>query len=134
MLTFREAVEAKDMDALDALLADDVVFRSPIAHTPYPGKAITSAILRAVVEVFEDFHYVRELHGADDREQAYVFEASVDGLRLTGCDSLVLGDDGRITDFMVMVRPLRATQALATRMGERFAQIEAAAAAAGTPA
>lgn len=134
MLTFREAVEAKDMDALDALLADDVVFRSPIAHTPYPGKAITSAILRAVVEVFEDFHYVRELHGADDREQAYVFEASVDGLRLTGCDFLVLGDDGRITDFMVMVRPLRATQALATRMGERFAQIEAAAAAAGTPA
>lgn len=134
MLTFREAVEAKDMDALDALLADDVVFRSPIAHTPYPGKAITSAILRAVVEVFEDFHYVRELHGADDREQAYVFEASVDGLRLTGCDSLVLGDDGRITDFMVMVRPLRATQALATRMGERFAQIEAAAAAADTPA
>lgn len=134
MLTFREAVEAKDMDALDALLADDVVFRSPIAHTPYPGKAITSAILRAVVEVFEDFHYVRELHGADDREQAYVFEASVDGLRLTGCDFLVLGDDGRITDFMVMVRPLRATQALAIRMGERFAQIEAAAAAAGTPA
>lgn len=134
MLAFREAVEAKDMDALDALLADDVVFRSPIAHTPYPGKAITSAILRAVVEVFEDFHYVRELHGADDREQAYVFEASVDGLRLTGCDFLVLGDDGRITDFMVMVRPLRATQALATRMGERFAQIEAAAAAAGTPA
>ena len=89
---FREAVEAKDMDALDALLADDVVFRSPIAHTPYPGKAITSAILRAVVEVFEDFRYVRQLR--DGSEEAYVFEAKVDGLDITGCDFLTLDDEG----------------------------------------
>lgn len=126
MVTFREAVENQDLDALDTLLADDVVFRSPVAHTPYPGKAITSEILRAVVEVFEDFRYVRELHGEGDREHAYVFEATVDGLELTGCDFLVHDDDGRIVDFMVMVRPLKAAHALADRMAERFPEIQRA--------
>ncbi|MDN5718106.1 MAG: nuclear transport factor 2 family protein, partial [Janibacter sp.] len=72
---FREAIERHDMDAVEALLSDDVVFRSPVAHTPYPGKPITNAILRAVTEVFEDFRYVRQLQ--DGREEAYVFEATV---------------------------------------------------------
>lgn len=123
MTTFREAVEAHDMDAVDRLLADDVVFRSPVAHTPYPGKPITSAILRAVVEVFEDFRYVRQLQ--DGHEHAYVFEATVDGLELTGCDFLTLDDEGRVTEFMVMVRPLKAAQALAGRMAERYPSIVA---------
>lgn len=129
MLTFRDAVEARDMDAIEALLADDVVFRSPVAFTPYPGKAITNAFLRAVVEVFEDFHYVREIHDPNGREHAYVFEAKVNGLELTGCDFLVLDDEGRIIDFMVMVRPLKAAHALVERMTERFPEIQAAAAA-----
>ncbi len=122
---FREAVETKDMTAVDALLAEDVVFRSPVAHTPYPGKAMTSAILRAVVEVFEDFRYVRQLQ--DGREEAYVFEATVDGLEITGCDFLTFDEDGKITEFMVMTRPLKASQALASRMAERFEGIKAAA-------
>ena len=123
MPTFREAVDAKDMDAVERMLADDVVFRSPVAHTPYPGKAITAAILRAVVEVFEDFHYVRQLQ--DGREEAYVFEATVDGLQITGCDFLTLDDEGRISEFMVMVRPLKAAEALAARMAERYPAIVA---------
>lgn len=122
---FREAVETKDMTAVDALLAEDVVFRSPVAHTAYPGKAMTSAILRAVVEVFEDFRYVRQLQ--DGREEAYVFEATVDGLEITGCDFLTFDEDGKITEFMVMTRPLKASQALASRMAERFEGIKAAA-------
>lgn len=124
---FRTAIEAKDMDAVEALLADDVVFRSPVAHTPYPGKAITNAILRSVVEVFEDFRYVRQLQ--DGREEAYVFEATVDGLDITGCDFLSFDEEGRIADFMVMTRPLKASQALAARMAERFEGITRAAAA-----
>lgn len=123
MPTFREAVEAKDMAAVEALLADDVIFRSPVAHKPYPGKAITSAILRTVVEVFEDFRYVRQLE--DGRDAAYVFTATVDGLELTGCDFLVHDGEGKIVDFMVMVRPLRAAQALADRMAERYPDIVA---------
>lgn len=62
MTTFREAIDARDMDAVVSMLAGDVVFRSPVAFEPYPGKAITNAILRSVVEVFDDFHYVREIH------------------------------------------------------------------------
>ncbi|MDW5598087.1 nuclear transport factor 2 family protein [Conexibacter stalactiti] len=127
-MTFREAVEARDMAAVEAMLADEVVFRSPVAFKPYPGKAITAAILRAVVEVFEDFRYVREIHDASGVDHALIFEATVDGLSITGCDFLRYDDAGRIVDFMVMVRPLRAAEALAARMGERFEQIQSAAA------
>lgn len=123
---FRAAVEAGDPTAVEALLADDVVFISPVAFKPYVGKAITAAILRAVFEVFDDFGYVRELADADGH--ALVFEAKVDDLAITGCDFLRHDADGMITELMVMVRPLRATQALAARMGERFEQIAAQAA------
>lgn len=114
------------MDAVDDCLAEDIVFLSPVAHTPYAGKPITSAILRAVVEVFEDFRYVRQLR--EGSEEAYVFEATVDGLDITGCDFLTLDEDGKITEFMVMTRPLRASQALAARMSEHFEEIKATAA------
>ncbi|MFF0546270.1 nuclear transport factor 2 family protein [Nocardia thailandica] len=127
MHPFRAAVEARDMDAVAALLADDVVFTSPVAFQPYPGKAITAAILRAVIRVFEDFRYVREIGG--ERDHALVFEATIDGKRVTGCDFLHVDEDGRIDDFMVMVRPLSAATALAARMGEQFERIKAEAAA-----
>ncbi|WP_280345870.1 nuclear transport factor 2 family protein [Nocardia abscessus] len=124
MHPFREAVEARDEAAIEALLADDVVFTSPVAFKPYPGKAITAAILRAVIRVFEDFRYVREIADAGGRDHALVFEATVDGKQLTGCDFLHFDEHGKIDDSMVMVRPLSAAQALATRMGEQFARIE----------
>lgn len=123
MTSFREAIDARDMDAVEALLADDVVFRSPVAFKPYEGKAITAAILRAVVEVFEDFHYVREIGASGDVDHALVFEAKVDGLAVTGCDFLRFDESGKIVDFMVMVRPLRAAEALAREMGARFEEI-----------
>ena len=126
---FRAAVEARDAAAMEALLADDVVFTSPVAFKPYPGKPITAAILRGVMRVFEDFRYVREIDGG--RDHALVFEATVDGKAITGCDFLHTNDDGLIDDFMVMVRPLSAATALAARMGEQFEQIAAEAAAAG---
>lgn len=117
-------MDARDLSAIEAMLDEDVVFRSPVAFKPYSGKAVTSAILAAVIEVFEDFHYVREV--VDGKSHAYVFEAKVDGLSITGCDFLVFSDAGKIVDFMVMVRPLKAAQALAAKMGERYASIEAA--------
>ncbi|KAF0845321.1 nuclear transport factor 2 family protein [Nocardia caishijiensis] len=127
MHPFRAAVEARDAAAIEALLAENVVFTSPVAFKPYPGKAITAAILRAVLRVFEDFRYVREI--GDDRDHALVFEATVNGKKLTGCDFLHFDEQGRIDDFMVMVRPLSAAQALAERMGEQFERIKAEATA-----
>ncbi|GIF42574.1 nuclear transport factor 2 family protein [Actinoplanes xinjiangensis] len=122
MHPFRQAVEARDTDAIEGLLADDVVFTSPVAFKPYPGKALTAAILRGAMRVFENFRYVREI--ADGRNHALVFEAEIDGKALTGCDFLHLDEDGRIDDIMVMVRPLSGANALAEAMAAQFPRIQ----------
>ena len=124
MHPFRQAVEARDTDAMTALLADDVVFTSPVAYKPYPGKAITAAILRGVLRVFEDFRYVREIGDPDGHDHALIFEAKVDGKTVNGCDFIHTDDDGLIDDFMVMVRPLSGAQALAEAMGAQFDRIQ----------
>ncbi|WP_168704646.1 nuclear transport factor 2 family protein [Gordonia paraffinivorans] len=129
MKQFREAVEARDAEAMRDLLADNVVFTSPVAFKPYPGKAITSAILRGVMRVFTDFRYVREINDDGGRDSALIFEATVDGKRVTGCDFIHVDEEGKIDDFMVMVRPLSGAQALAAAMGAQFDQIAAEAAA-----
>ncbi|WP_433654019.1 nuclear transport factor 2 family protein [Nocardia sp. CA-128927] len=125
MSTFREAVEARDGAALEATLADNVVFTSPVAFKPYPGKAITAAILRGVLRVFgDDFRYVREIADPNGRDHALVFEASVDGKSVNGCDFLHYDDDGKIDSLTVMVRPLSAAQALSEAMGAQFPRIQ----------
>jgi SnoaL-like protein len=121
MHPFREAVEAGDHDAIEALLADDVVFTSPVAFAPYPGKPITAAILRAVVRVFSDFRYVREI--GDGRDHALVFTARVGDKEIHGCDFLHLDEDGLIDELTVMVRPLSAAMALSEAMGAQFERI-----------
>ena len=123
MHPFRKAVEAGDLAAIEDLLADDVVFTSPVAFKPYPGKAITAAILRGVFRVFTDFRYVREIAGADGRDHALVFTAKVGDKEINGCDFLHLDEDGRIDDLMVMVRPLSAAHALSEAMGAQFERI-----------
>ncbi|MED5815814.1 nuclear transport factor 2 family protein [Mycolicibacterium sp. 050232] len=124
MHPFRQAVEARDEAAIEALLADDVVFTSPVAFKPYPGKPITAAILRGVLRVFEDFRYIREIADASGRDHALVFEATVDGKKITGCDFLHHDADGKIDDFMVMIRPLSGATALAEAMAAQFDQIK----------
>ncbi|MEU9212302.1 nuclear transport factor 2 family protein [Streptomyces sp. NPDC048415] len=130
MHTFRKAVEAGDFAAIEDMLADDVVFTSPVAFKPYPGKAITAAILRAVSRVFTDFRYVREIAGADGRDHALVFRAKVGDKEIDGCDFLHFDEDGRIDDLMVMVRPLSAAHALSEAMGAQFERISREAAGA----
>ncbi|MEE2036820.1 nuclear transport factor 2 family protein [Nocardiopsis sp. CT-R113] len=120
---FRTAVEADDHDAIHALLAEDVVFTSPVAFRPYRGRAITAAIVRGVSRVFEDFRYVREFSGADGRDHALVFEARVGDLAVNGCDLLHTDGEGRIDELVVMVRPLSAATALAEAMGAQFDRI-----------
>ncbi|MFD5767568.1 nuclear transport factor 2 family protein [Streptomyces sp. NPDC127049] len=129
MHPFRTAVENRDQAAVEALLAEDVVFTSPVAFKPYAGKAMTAAILRGVLRVFEDFTYVREIANPDGRDHALVFTATVDGKRIQGCDFLHFDEDGLIDDFTVMVRPLSAAQALAAAMGAQFDRIAGEAAA-----
>ncbi|MDO0937252.1 nuclear transport factor 2 family protein [Streptomyces sp. DG2A-72] len=130
MHPFRKAVEDRDIAAVEALLADDVVFTSPVVFKPYAGKAITAAILRGVLRVFEDFTYVLEIANPDGRDHAFVFTATVAGKQLQGCDFLHFDEEGRIDELTVMVRPLSAANALAEAMGAQFEQIEREAAGA----
>ncbi|MFG2406755.1 nuclear transport factor 2 family protein [Streptomyces brevispora] len=120
MHPFRAAVETHDLDAIESMLAEDIVFTSPVVFKPYSGKPFTAAILRAVSEVFTDFRYVREIESEDGRDHALVFVAKVGDREINGCDFLHMNEAGEIDDLMVMVRPLSAAQALAAAMGARF--------------
>ncbi len=127
MHPFRKAVEECDEKGIQAMLADTVVFTSPVAFKPYVGKPITAAILRGVLRVFEDFRYIREIHDPSGLDHAFVFEtglAGAPGVKITGCDFLRFNDDGLIDDFMVMVRPLSGATALSEAMGAQFDRIQ----------
>lgn len=122
MKAFREAVEARDIDALEGLLADDVVFRSPAAHKPYEGKGATSVILRAVMRVFEDFRYTREIGAEGAADQVLVFEARVGDRQVEGADFLHISD-GLVDDLRVMIRPLSGLLAVAEAMGAAVPEV-----------
>jgi hypothetical protein len=115
MNAFRAAIEARDLAALEAALAPDVSFRSPVVHKPYEGRDATMFVLRAVFEVFEDFEYVDELEGPDGTH-GLVFHARVGDRQLQGWDYLRTGDDGLVTELTVMVRPMSGLVALGEAM------------------
>jgi hypothetical protein len=121
--TFREAVEARDVAALEATLAPGVEFRSPAVYKPYAGRDATVVILRAVMRVFEDFRYVRETASADGRDHVLVFEATVKGKQLEGVDVLHLDEDGLVDDLRVLVRPLSGLNGLVEAMGEAIPEV-----------
>jgi hypothetical protein len=116
MHPFRAAVESGDMAAAVALLAEDVVFRSPVVFAPYVGRDAVAPILFAVSKVFQDFRYVREIGAPDAPDHALVFEARVGDRTLEGVDLLHTNESGEVTELVVLVRPLSAAQELATTM------------------
>ncbi len=116
MTPFRTAVESRDFDAIPGLLADRVVFRSPIVYAPYEGRPAVAAILHAAAHVFEDFRYVREIGDPDGDDHALVFQARIGDREVDGCDFIHTDEAGLIDDFMVMVRPLSGAHALAAAM------------------
>lgn len=124
MVPFRAAVEAQDLEAGVALLAEDVVFRSPIVFKPYHGREMVAPLLHAVSRVFEDFRYVREIGAPGERDHALVFEARIGDRQLEGCDFLHTNEDGLIDELVVMVRPLSAALALAEAMAAELAAAE----------
>jgi predicted SnoaL-like aldol condensation-catalyzing enzyme len=97
-----------DPAVLSAMLADDAVFHSPVVHTPQAGKALVMAYLGAAGSVFGNgsFRYVREI--ADGPNVMLEFEAVMDGIHVNGVDIIRFNPEGKIQDFKVMVRPLKA--------------------------
>jgi ketosteroid isomerase-like protein len=116
---FRAAVERKDLAAAGELLADDVVFHSPVTFHPFLGRETVSALFGEVVQVFKDFRYTDELEM--DGAHALIFRAGVAGTdrEIEGIDLLRFDADGLIADFTVMLRPLSALVPFARAMGER---------------
>ena len=114
-------VRAPDLAGLDALLADDAVFVSPIVHTPQRGKALAKAYLSAAFRVFfsPSFRYVREIRGPSDA--MLEFETTIDGTLVNGVDIVKWNEAGRIVEFKVMVRPLKAIQLVHERMAAMLA-------------
>ena len=117
---FRRAIEARDLDAAVALLREDVVFRSPVVFTPYHGREAVRRLLEAVLAVFEDFRYVREIGADGAHDHALVFETRVGDKQIEGCDFIQLDEDGAISAFAVMVRPMKGMHALAEAMEARL--------------
>lgn len=128
---WHRVVQHGDLAALDDLLADDVVFHSPVVHTPQKGKAVTKLYLSAAFGVFSagqkkdagsgasepgldtersQFRYVREIVG--ERDALFEFVTEIDGIVINGIDLIQWNDDGQISDFKVMVRPLKAINLL----------------------
>ena len=115
---FRRAAEAKDFSAGAELFSPDVIFRSPAVFKPYEGIEALGVVLRNVVEVFEDFHYVDQVETGDTA--VLVFEARVGDRELGGVDVLRFDEDGLIREMMVMVRPASGLMALGEEMGRRM--------------
>jgi hypothetical protein len=117
---WHDMISKRDLSALSDLLDPQAIFRSPMAHTPYPGAAVVSMILNTVLEVFEDFVYHRELATADGLSVVLEFSANVSGKALKGIDMIRFNEQGKIVEFEVMVRPLSGLQALGEQMGQRL--------------
>ena len=116
----RDFVTAGDPSALDAILADDVVFRSPFVFKPYRGKAMTAKILGTVLTVFEDFRYGRTFTNATGC--TLEFFARVGERELSGVDLIEFDEAGRVTEFIVMIRPGSGLEAVAREMGRRLGE------------
>lgn len=119
-------LEAKDAHGLADILHDDVVFHSPVVHTPQQGKMLTQMYLAAAFQVLggDKFVYLREV--CDGNNAILEFQTTIDGIQINGVDMITVDDDGLITDFKVMVRPLKAINLLHEKMKAMLEQFKAA--------
>ena len=114
--TWHRVLKERNVKALDALLAANSVFHSPVVHTPQAGRAVTKAYLAAAMQVLgnESFRYVREVR--QEQDAVLEFELELDGIHVNGVDLIHWNDEGQITDFKVMLRPLKAVNLIHQKM------------------
>ena len=115
-------LKSHDQKQLWQMLHPDVVFESPVVHTPQRGRDITFKYLASAEKVLggPGFKYVGEWRSADGA--VLEFENEIEGIRINGVDIITFSDDGRITHFKVMVRPLKGINLLHRLMGEQLAK------------
>ncbi len=120
---WHQLIEDRNAAGLDDILADDAVFHSPVVHTPQRGKALTKLYLSAAIMVLggNSFEYVREVIGESDA--MLEFTAELDGIIINGVDMVHWNEDGKIDDFKVMIRPLKAVNLLHGLMKQMLEQM-----------
>jgi len=118
--TWHDIMASKKVELLDDLLSDSVTFHSPVVHTPQEGKAITKMYLSAAALTLgnDDFNYIREI--SDKNVTVLEFETVIEGIKVNGIDMISWGDDDRITEFKVMLRPLKGINIVHKVMGEQL--------------
>ena len=116
LATWHDLAKTRNTKGLDSLLADNAVFYSPVVHAPQSGKAITKQYLAAAFHVFGNpsFRYIREVAGP--RDAVLEFQVEIDGISVNGVDMLKWDDEGRIVEFKVMIRPLKAINLIHQKM------------------
>lgn len=114
--TWHRVLKERNVPALDTLLAPDAVFHSPVVHTPQAGRAMTKAYLAAAMQVLgnESFRYVRQVRQGQDA--VLEFELELEGIHVNGVDLIHWNEQGQITDFKVMLRPLKAVNLIHQKM------------------
>ncbi len=118
---WHEIVANKDPTRLGEIIHPDAVFRSPMVYKPYHGRDILVFVLTQVIEIFEDFTYHREMISDDGRSVFLEFTANIGDKSLKGLDLISFDENGKITEFEVLIRPMSGLIALAEIMGKRMA-------------
>lgn len=114
---WHEMAASGDLSKVGEIAREDVVFRSPVAHTPYHGREALTLVLSTVIKVFENFTYHRHFISEDGMSAALEFSAEVGGKALKGCDFIRFDEDGLIAEIEVMIRPASGLMALGQAMG-----------------
>ena len=124
MAAWHKLVQDRDAQALDNILAENVVFHSPVVHTPQAGKQITTLYLTAALHVLnnDSFKYLREVVSGSNA--VLEFLTVIDGITINGVDMIPWNEDGKITDFKVMIRPLKAINLIHKMMADMLQKIQ----------
>lgn len=112
---WHDMIAKLDLSDLESIVAEDALFRSPVANNPYPGQKAVCIVLRGAMKVFQDFVYHREFVSGG-RDVCLEFAARVGDKTLKGVDLIKFGEDGKIAEFEVMVRPGTGVMALGEAM------------------
>ncbi len=121
---WHEIIEQGNPELLDDILAEDCVFFSPVVHTPQQGKALTRLYLSGAMHVLnKDFRYVKEV--VSPEHAVLEFVCDVDGIIVNGVDIMSFDEEGKIREFKVMVRPLKAINMVHAGMREMLERLSA---------
>lgn len=120
--TWYDYTKAHDHKLLWEMLHPDVVFESPVVHSPQKGREVTFKYLTTADKVLgsSGFQYVGEWQNETGAILEFVNE--IHGVRINGIDMIGWDKDGLITHFKVMVRPLKAVNLLHQLMGAQLAK------------